>query len=180
TEDYGQTWKSLRENLPTGSTRCLREDVTNSNLLYLGTEFAVFASLNRGGSWTKLNNNLPTVAVHEVAIHPTAGEIVAATHGRSLWALDVTALRQITADSLKDKPVLYKPNAVERWQRLAGLGVTNRRFISTNPPAGAAIYYSLPKKAEKVSLSVLDIEGNVLSEVPAPGEPGLRRAVGDM
>ena len=77
TEDFGQTWKSLRANLPTGSTRVLREDVHNPNLLYLGTEFAVWVSVDRGQKWEKLNNNLPTVAVHEIAAHPTAGEIVA-------------------------------------------------------------------------------------------------------
>jgi photosystem II stability/assembly factor-like uncharacterized protein len=70
TEDFGQTWKSLRGNLPTGSTRVLREDVINTNLLYLGTEFAAYASTNRGATWTRLNNNLPTVAVHELAVHP--------------------------------------------------------------------------------------------------------------
>src|SRR5207253_4959080 len=62
TEDFGQTWKSLRGNLPSGSTRCLREDVQNANLLFLGSEFACFVSLDRGASWAKLNNNLPTVA----------------------------------------------------------------------------------------------------------------------
>src|SRR5262249_3223369 len=83
-EDFGRTWKPLKANLPVGSSRCLREDISNPDLLYLGTEFAVWASLDRGKSWVKINNNLPTVAVHEIAIHPTAGEIVAATHGRSL------------------------------------------------------------------------------------------------
>ena len=67
TEDYGQTWKSIRANLPWGSTRCLREDVANPDLLYCGTEFAAWASVNRGESWTRINNNLPTVAVHEFA-----------------------------------------------------------------------------------------------------------------
>src|SRR5262249_52652922 len=65
TEDFGQNWKSLRGNLPWGSTRVLREDITNPNLLYLGTEFTAWASLDRGKSWTKINAKLPTVAVHE-------------------------------------------------------------------------------------------------------------------
>ncbi len=63
TEDHGKTWKSLRANLPSGSTRMLREDIRNPDLLYLGTEFAIWASLDRGISWVKINNNLPTVAV---------------------------------------------------------------------------------------------------------------------
>src|ERR1700738_3112392 len=112
----------MRANLPWGSTRCLREDVENANLLYVGTEFAVWASINRGDSWTKINNNLPTVAVHEIAVHPTAGEIVAATHGRSLWILDVTALRQMTGDALKAKAQLYRPNAVVQWKPEAPRG----------------------------------------------------------
>src|SRR5213079_1034568 len=110
------TWRPITANLPEfGSTRVLREDVTNEGLLYCGTEFALFVSLDRGGWWTKLNNNLPTVAIHEVAVHPTAGEIVVATHGRSLWVLDVTPLRQMTADVLKAKAYLYRPNTAVRW-----------------------------------------------------------------
>jgi hypothetical protein len=71
TEDFGETWKPITANLPEfGSTRCLREDITNPDLLYCGTEFGIWVSLNRGKAWTKLNNNLPTVAVHEVASRP--------------------------------------------------------------------------------------------------------------
>src|SRR5262249_59195306 len=88
----------------------------SATLLYLGSECAVSASTNRGETWTRLNNNLPTVAVHEIAVHPTAGEIVAATHGRSLWVLDVTALRQMTSESLKATAKLYRPNVVAYWK----------------------------------------------------------------
>jgi hypothetical protein len=180
TEDFGQTWKPLRANLPSGSSRCLREDVTNPNLLYLGTEFAIWASLNRGASWARLNNNLPTVAVHEIAVHPTAGEIVAATHGRSLWVLDVSALRQITVDTLKDKPTLYTPNTVTRWHALPSRGESGRRFVGENPPRGAQLYYSLGKKANKVSLKILDVEGTVLNQLTGSTEPGLHKAAWDL
>jgi photosystem II stability/assembly factor-like uncharacterized protein len=181
TEDYGQTWKAIHGELPVfGSTRCLREDVVNPNLLYCGTEFAVFASLDRGGSWAKLNNNLPTVAVHEIAVHPTAGEIVAATHGRSLWILDVTPLRQITADSIHDKAALYKPNTVTRWHQEPTRGRTNRRFVGENPLPGAHIYYSLPKKAEKVGLEVFDINGTAVGRLTGPTAAGLHQLTWDL
>ncbi len=180
TEDFGQTWKSLRANLPTGSTRVLREDVSNTSLLYLGTEFAIYASTNRGASWTRLNNNLPTVAVHEIAVHPTAGEIVIATHGRSLWVLDVTALRQMTDEALKAKARLYRPNVVVQWkpepQRGSAYGVGSRKFVGENPAPGAQVYYSLTKKAEKISLKVLDYAGNTVVAFPdVKAEPGLHR-----
>jgi photosystem II stability/assembly factor-like uncharacterized protein len=176
TDDYGDTWKPIKGNLPVGSTRCLREDVTNPNLLYCGTEFALFASLDRGGSWTKINGtSLPTVAVHEVAIHPTAGEIVAATHGRSLWILDVTALRQMASESVKEKPTLYKPNTLTRWQDMPGRGRSGRRFVGQNPPTQAQVYYSLPKKAEKVALRFHDIDGKKVGEMNVPADAGLHK-----
>jgi photosystem II stability/assembly factor-like uncharacterized protein len=180
TEDFGQTWKSLRANLPTGPTRVLREDVDNSSLLYLGTEFACWVSVDRGRYWTKLNNNLPTVAVHEIAVHPTAGEIVAATHGRSLWVLDVTPLRQMTPDVLKAKAHLYRPNTAVRWRsepvRNSPYGVGARRFTGQNPPSGAQIYYSLTKKADKINLKVMDYAGKAIVEYTKPkADPGLHR-----
>jgi photosystem II stability/assembly factor-like uncharacterized protein len=169
TEDFGEKWTPLRNNLPGfGSTRCLREDLVNEDLLFCGTEFALFASINRGASWTKINNNLPTVAIHEVAIHPTAGEICAATHGRSLWIMDVTALRQLKPDVLSKSIHLFKPNPAVRWQTLATTGGTNRKFVGTNPPPGAPIYYYLKDEAKKVTMKVMDAAGEEISTVLEP------------
>jgi uncharacterized membrane protein YgcG len=175
TDDFGQTWKPIAANLPVGSSRCLREDVKNPNLLYCGTEFALFVSLDRGSSWTKINNNLPTVAVHEVAVHPTAGEIVAATHGRSIWIMDVSALRQMATEKIKEEDTLYKPNTVVRWQRQPERGGTNNHFTGQNPQPGAHIYYSLPKKASKVALEFQDIEGKKVGEMTGSTEAGLHK-----
>jgi len=176
TEDFGQSWKPIRSNLPRGSSRVCREDIQNQNILYVGTEFAAYVSANRGASWTKLNSNLPTVAVHEFAQHPTAGEIVAATHGRSLWVLDVAALRQMTAENLKANAHLYEPNRVIRWHSEPGredwFSASVRRFVGQNPPSGAQIFYSLGKKAASISLKVLDYKGETVSELQAKPEAG--------
>lgn len=169
TEDYGQTWRSLRANLPAAPTRVLREDIRNPDLLYLGTEFALFASLDRGGSWFKINGaTLPTVAVHEIAQPTTANEIVAATHGRSLWVLDVATLRQLKPDHWKAKLDLFAPGTATRWQydftREGMFRTGTRHFVGQNPPRGAAFDYVLAKPAEKLSLKVLDVHGNVVRE----------------
>src|SRR5438105_10990586 len=141
----------------------------NPNLLYLGSEFGAWCSLDRGKYWNKLGGNLPTVAVHEFAIHPTCGEIVAATHGRSLWVLDVSALRQLKPEQFAaGQPMLYQPTPVIRWRSEPTHGRTNRRFVGQNPPRGAQIFYSLPAQGvEKVSLKVVDISGATLRELPA-------------
>jgi photosystem II stability/assembly factor-like uncharacterized protein len=182
TEDFGQTWKSLRANLPIGSTRCLREDPVNPNLLLLGTEFAVFASINRGENWTRINNNLPTVAVHELAIHPTAGEVVAATHGRSLWILDLTTLRQITPAVTGEAVRLFAPRKVVRWRSELAPSTTNghRRFVGENPYRGAQIAFALAQKAGALKLAVFDAAGTLVREVAVRNEPGLQVAQWDL
>jgi S1-C subfamily serine protease/photosystem II stability/assembly factor-like uncharacterized protein len=178
-EDYGKTFKSLRANLPWGSTRCLRESPFNENVLLVGTEFGLFASANRGETWSSLNSNLPTVAIFDLAFHPNNGEVVLATHGRSLWIGDITALHQLAPTHLTESPNLYKPTTAIRWRREASRGTTNRRFIGENPPAGAVIYYTLPKKAENVSVKIIDVSGQTLREIRGSNEAGLQRVTWD-
>ena len=163
TEDKGKTWKSIRGNLPTsaGSVRCVREDVVNEDLLYLGCEFSAWVSVDRGQNWTKLSG-LPTVAVHEIAVHPTAGEIVAGTHGRSLWIADVTGLRQLTSENLNAEVMLMKPNTVLRSTARRQETGADRTFNGTNRSASAQLYYHLKSSADNVSLVISDIQGNVL------------------
>jgi photosystem II stability/assembly factor-like uncharacterized protein len=182
TEDFGVTWKSLRANLPPGSTRVLREDIRSKELLYAGTEFAAYASIDRGASWTKINgDSLPTVAVHEFAQPTSADEIVVATHGRSLWVLDVAALRQYTPVLVKSSaPKLLNPPAAIRWQVQPGgtgpFGESQRKFVGKNPARGATIDYLLPQKAGRVALKVVDVAGKTVAELKATNEPGLHRA----
>ena len=176
-DDEGKSWRSIRANLPAsaGSTRVIREDITNGNILYLGTEFGAWVSIERGESWTRFNNNLPTVAVHEIAQHPTSGEIIAATHGRSLWILDVTPIRHMSEQTVADA-TLYKPNTAIYWRpqpRRGGGGA--RRFVGQNPESGAQIFYSLPRRARQIRLKVTDMAGDTLSEFEAASEPGLHR-----
>jgi hypothetical protein len=167
TEDFGNSWKSLNANLPTfGSTRCLREDITNPNILYLGTEFGAWVSANRGASWGKLGGNLPTVAVHEFAQPTTANELVIATHGRSVWVTDVTSLRQMKPSVFKDPVTLFAPSPGIRWRlqpsARSPYSSAERAFVGQNPPTGTAIEYYLGKKAEKVSVKIVDVSGKTV------------------
>jgi photosystem II stability/assembly factor-like uncharacterized protein len=183
TEDFGKSWQSLRANLPIGSTRVLREDLHAADLLYLGAEFGIWASINRGQSWVKINGkSLPTVAVHEIAQPTTANEIVVATHGRSIWILDVSALRQMTPAVLRNNaPKLFNPSVAMRWQVQPGgngpFQEANRRFVGTNPPRGATIDYLLPKKDARVALKIVDISNRTVAELKAENDAGLHRVV---
>jgi photosystem II stability/assembly factor-like uncharacterized protein len=178
-EDFGKTWKSIRANLPTGSTRVVREDRVNGELIYCGTEFGLWASINRGENWTKLSG-LPTVAVHEVAQPTTAEELVVATHGRGIWIMELAPLRQTTKAVATADVTLFKPAAAQLWNvRLAGSQYGHRRFNGENPASEAVINIALRKKAEKVSLKILDVEGKTVRELTVPKEAGLHRVTWD-
>jgi len=182
-EDHGATWRGLAQSLPptAGSARVLREDIENPDILYLGTEFSIWVTIDRGRSWTRFNSNLPTVAIHEIAQHPSTGEIVAATHGRSLWILDVTPLRQMNAEITRSKtPFLFEPRKVNYWRSMPRRGGSNNSFKGQNPPSGAEIYYFLGKKARRVGLKITDQSGNPVRELIVENEVGLGRLTWDL
>ncbi|MEO2092009.1 MAG: hypothetical protein ABGY75_21350, partial [Gemmataceae bacterium] len=177
TEDFGATWKPITNNLPEfGSTRCLREDYVNPSVLYCGTEFGAFVSLNRGGSWAKLGGGLPTVACHDFAQPTTASELVVATHGRSVWVMDVNAIRQMKASTLTDAVTLFTPATATRW-RLNPNGrspysESDRKFAGENPTRGAAIDVLINQKAKKAALKVVDVTGKTVWEYNPTAQGG--------
>ncbi len=181
-EDHGETWRSLRANLPDTSTRAIREDIENENVLYLGTEFGAYVTIDRGESWISLNTNLPTVAVHDFAQNRPSGEIVVATHGRSLWALDAAVLRQVTPEVFAAEVHLFEPNNVVAWRRHPERGVSggSQSFSGSNGNAGAQLFYYLAAPVEKLRLSIQDLAGNEIREIEAPIEAGLHRVTWDL
>ena len=173
-EDFGATFTNLGSNLPRGSSRCLREDTSNPNLLFLGTEFAFWVSIDRGKNWTQFNQALPTVAVHEIAMHSDIPEIVLATHGRSLWACDVSSLRQLNPKLLNSEIALLKPADKIRWRRTPRRGGTNRRYIAANPNNNVQLWYNLPEDVKKASLRIENIAGDRIAELNGGTNAGLQ------
>ncbi len=181
-EDYGQTWRSLNANLPRETTKVLVEDIVNPDVLYCGTEFGCYVTVNRGKDWTRLNSNLPTVAVHHLAQHPKNGDIVAATHGRSLWVVDATTIRQMKPETLAASSHLYKPNTAYAWRSEPSRGVSGaRNFVGQNPPAAAQLYYSLGSTATDVSLKIQTLDGQQVRDLRVTDKgAGLHRVSWDL
>jgi photosystem II stability/assembly factor-like uncharacterized protein len=178
TENFGETWQRLDKALPkgTGSTRVIREDRRNRDLLYLGTEFGLFISNDRGSSWTKIDSGLPTVAVHEVAQPVAADEIVLGTHGRGVWIANVAALRQWTPEARAQEVVLFEPDEVIRWRSRPRAGASGtRRFVGDNPEDDAVIYYALGRDVREIEMEIRDIRGRVLRRFDVPNDQGLHR-----
>jgi photosystem II stability/assembly factor-like uncharacterized protein len=92
--DYGKTWTSIASNIPLGPVNVIREDPVNKDILYLGTDLAVYVTTDGGKNWNVLAANLPTTYVHDLIIHPRDNIIVIATHGRGMWALDANPINK--------------------------------------------------------------------------------------
>ncbi len=181
TEDFGKSWRSIRANLPIGSTRVLREDVKNGNLLYVGTEFGIWATINRGETWTNINNNLPTVAIHEIAVHPTQGEIVVATHGRSLWILDVAPLQQLDAKIAAAKSHLFEPHNGVLWAgTLLSWRFGHQNFVGKNAEFGSRLHYFLTEDVKRAGIEIRDIRGNLVRQLKADKKAGLHSTRWDL
>jgi photosystem II stability/assembly factor-like uncharacterized protein len=93
--DYGQTWKSLAANMPSGSVNVIREDPASASVLYTGNDFGAYVSSNGGVKWEVLGGNLPTVEVSDLQVHPRDQMIVVATYGRGMWVMDAAKVRAI-------------------------------------------------------------------------------------
>jgi hypothetical protein len=159
TEDGGRTFRSIASNLPNDGpdhVNVIKEDTRNRDLLFVGTSVGVYASLDRGATWTKFMTGLPTVPVYDLKVHPRDNELIAATHGRSFWVVDITPLQQMTrsaiASIVTDQPYLFTPKtALQYTSRAAATGVTNgyghQLFTLPSPQYGAEIVYRLGSAA---------------------------------
>jgi len=92
--DFGQTWRNLAADIPSGPINVIREDPKKSTILYVGTDLGVYVTLDAGASWHVLANSLPTTFVHDLIIHPRDDIMVIATHGRGMYALDVRPIQE--------------------------------------------------------------------------------------
>lgn len=101
-ENYGDTWRRIGNDLPQEPVNVVKEDPKNANLLYVGTDHGLYVSLDRGQSFMLMNKDLPAVAVHDLVVHPRENELVVGTHGRSMYLADVKEV-QLLVDSILQK-----------------------------------------------------------------------------
>jgi photosystem II stability/assembly factor-like uncharacterized protein len=178
TADFGRTWTSIKGNLPFGWVHVVREDPKNRNLLYAGTEFAIFASLDGGLSWFSLKNDLPTVAVHDIAVQPRENDLIIGTHGRGVFILDnISFLQEMTPDVLASPVHLFAARpATAFYQSARRESFTKPVFAAKNPMYGLAITaYFRAKPKEKPRVSILDSRGEPVFEFDFSAKEGLQR-----
>ncbi|MBL7873043.1 MAG: hypothetical protein JNM78_15610 [Cyclobacteriaceae bacterium] len=173
TTDFGATWKSIVTSEIYGFARNIQEDYENENLLFLGTEFGLYITLNGGKSWYKFTNNMPAANVHFIELHKKTNDLVIATHGRGVIIIDdISPLRQLTEENMNKELHFFttKPTIIAETNGFGG-GSTETQFVGNNPSRAAKIIYYLKKRHTfgKMSLEIQDLEGTTIAEL-GPGK----------
>jgi photosystem II stability/assembly factor-like uncharacterized protein len=179
TTDLGKTWTSLVTPDLEGHVYVIREDLKNADLLFAGTEFGLFITLNGGKQWSRFDNNFPHAPVHDMVIHPRENDLIIATHGRGLYIIDdITPLRQLTPEVMGKtihffdmKPtVLRDPGAPGR-----NPSPGDDQFNGQNPDTQAKIVYFMNKRHTfgKMTIEVFDQHDKLIRELPAGKSAGI-------
>lgn len=173
TTDFGKTWVSIITDDVYGFARSFQEDFKNPNLLFLGTEFGLYVTLNGGKNWVKFENNMPATAIHYLELQRQTNDLVMGTHGRGIIIMDdVSPLRQIS-EEMMSKPLSFmemKPFEMNEQSSFGGTS-SETQFVGRNPSTNARITYLLSKRHTfgKMTMEVQDMEGNFLTKL-APGK----------
>jgi photosystem II stability/assembly factor-like uncharacterized protein len=185
--DFGKTFRSMANNLPTGGSdfvHVIREDPAKRDLLFVGTDVGVYVSTDRGASWQRFMTNLPTVPVHDLQIHPRDRELIAATHGRSIWIVDIAPLEELNNTIVAKATNFFTPKTAYQYsqantQSWAG----NKHFLAPNPPFGAELAYRLTSgnaQRDTARILVTNVRGDTVRTINGPGGPGLHRVHWDL
>lgn len=174
TRDGGATWQSIISGLPPDSpVDTVREDPVRKDLLFAGTETAVWLSFDDGDHWQPLQFNLPHTSMRDLLIKDN--DLIVATHGRSFWILDdISPLRQIVQMKSDAAPFLFKPGVAYRVRRstYSDTPLPPDEPAGENPPDGAVIDYMLPQGTNgPVMLEVLDAGGRLVRKFSSMDEP---------
>jgi photosystem II stability/assembly factor-like uncharacterized protein len=167
--DYGETWTSIVGNIPSGPVNVIKEDPKNPDVLYVGTDLGVYVSLDGGEEWHALpGGNLPSSFYQDLVIHPEEDIMVAATHGRGVWAMDVRPIQELTPEVMAEGVHLFDVGSAQLPSGFRGAA------------GNASIHYWVGNPARQALIQVRDPNGNVVREISGPAEAGLQSVAWDL
>jgi len=187
TTDYGKTWTSLnlQENGTLGYAHVIKEDTVDPKLLFLGTEFGLWISVDGGQRWAQYKaSNFPSVAVRDLVVHPRESDLVLATHGRGIWIIDdISPLRALTPDLMaKDATLIEGRPAIQYFNANGGWSEGDESFNGPSRPTDAFIDYYQRRRHifGDLKIEILDQDGKLVDTIPGSKHRGLNRATWSM
>jgi hypothetical protein len=188
TRDFGKTWVPLigpETHGVRGYAYVVKEDPKADNIVFVGTEFGLFVSLDAGASWAAFApNNFPHVAVRDLAFQTRDDDLAIATHGRGIWiADDISPLRALHPAALQsDASLIPGRPAQQRIQANGGWANGDASYSGQNPSDGVVItYYQKARQViGRLKLDILDASGKLVTTLPASNRKGINRVVWSM
>ncbi len=185
TKDFGRSWADITGDLPAGNpVEVVIEDHGNPQVLYCGTEFGAFVTLDRGRHWVRMNGkSLPPAPVDDIVMHPRERDLVIGTHGRSIYVMDDASLFSQLTPETRAKPLalLASPPAHPRLYNSEHYGLGHGLFRAKNPPMGASINYWVNEETrDGAKISIADSKGFVVRELDGPARNGINRVTWDL
>jgi hypothetical protein len=182
TTDAGQTWTPIvaKDSGVRGFAHVIKEDTELPSLLFMGTEFGLWVSLDSGAHWAQYKGgDFPDVPVRDIVVQSRDSALVVATHGRGIWIVDdITPLRKLTPEIMsKDAVFVMGKPTQQRLNAAGGWGDGAAVFIGPNPADGAEISYYQKKRHiyGKMKIEIFDPSGKLVDTVPANSRRGLSR-----
>lgn len=174
--NLGKTWTSLAEDLPAKHLVWrIVQDHVNKDLMFIGTEFGIFFTVDGGKKWLELNGGIPTISTRDVKIQRRENDLVAGTFGRGIYILDDYApLRQLTEKSMEEDALLFAPSRPVKWFKL-DTNHTNTdgddRFAAKNPEHGATLTYFLKESLQTAKEKRQEAEKKMVKDKNYPKYP---------
>jgi photosystem II stability/assembly factor-like uncharacterized protein len=183
TSDGGVTWTSIANDLPNWKpVKTVEEDPRNPNLLFVGTEFGLYWTLDGGRHWSPATGNVPPVMIDRIIVNPKNNDLILATHGRGVIILDDIA--PLEESAAHDEVRLLPARAAAEVQTYRDLPWPGgNAFVAKNSPIGTYFTYVVandPPTADSVTIQVLTRDGSVVNQMVGPDRPGTNRVVWDM
>lgn len=174
TIDFGKTWTNIISGGVEGFARNIQEDYVNPDLLFLGTEFGLYITMDGGKNWNKFTNNMPAVAVHFIDLQKKTNDLVMGTHGRGVIIIDdISPLREINEEVLGKKVHFFenRPTVIDEESGFSGGFGNETQFVGRNKTKDVQIKYYLNKRHTfgKMTMEIQDMDGNKIIEL-GPGK----------
>ena len=179
--DGGKTWIAFKSKEFSGFAHKIIEDPVNSDLLFIGTEMGLFASLNAGKDWFRMKNNIPWYAlVRDIKIHPATNDLIVATHGRGILIVDdISAMRNLTASIREKEFHLFETGDITLSTGSFGDGgfPSTGGWVAPNAPSLKPFQYYLKDRINTgtIKLEIYNEEGKLVQTVPGTNRKGINR-----
>jgi hypothetical protein len=171
----GETWEDISGGMM-NPARDIDEDPDNPNVLYLGTDYGVFVSIDGGKSWVNMSKDAPDAIIMDMDIQKRERDLALATYGRGFYIIDIYPFKEFKPEVFEKDVYLFDTQRTVKWAMIERRGPSYGEFArAKNPPTETIFYFFLKGEVKSAKLVIKDLEGNLLKEIRGKTSAGLQK-----